>query len=60
MAKIATPRQVQVAFNRMIDQLEANLAARKAAEAQKTEPAVEKGDEQAVGACDGSAGEASA
>jgi hypothetical protein len=59
MAKIATPRQVQAAFNRMLDQLEANLAARKAVEAQKTELAAETGDAQGVRACDGSAGEAS-
>ena len=47
MAKTATPRQVQVAFNRMLDKLEANLAARKAAEAQKTEQAAKTVDERA-------------
>lgn len=59
MARIATPRQVAASFGRMIEALEANLAARKAAEAQKPELAAETGDEQAVRACDGSAGDTS-
>lgn len=42
--KIATPRQVAKAFNRMIETLEAQLAARKAAEAQKDKPGVETVD----------------
>ena len=43
----------------MLDKLEANLAARKAAEAQKTEQAAETVDERPVQAHDRSAGEGS-
>ncbi|REG61544.1 hypothetical protein B0G80_4397 [Paraburkholderia sp. BL6669N2] len=46
MAKIATPRQVRVAFNRMIETLEAQLAARVAADAQKATAVGKTGDEQ--------------
>lgn len=60
MAKIATPRQVQAAFGRMIETLEANLAARKAADAQKAEQAAESDAERPVQAHDESVGEASA
>jgi hypothetical protein len=59
MTKIATPSQVAKAFNRMLDQLEANLAARKAAEAEKTKQAAETVDERPAQAHDGAVGEAS-
>jgi hypothetical protein len=44
MARLATPRQVAASFNRMVETLEANLAARKAADAQKDKPEVEAVD----------------
>jgi hypothetical protein len=57
MRNITNPRQVQAAFNRMIETLEANLAPRQVAETQKAEPAAKTGAEQPVRAYDGSAGE---
>lgn len=59
MVRMATPRQVAASFNRMIETLEANLAARKAIEAQKTEQAAKTGAERPAQAHDGSAGETS-
>ncbi|MGF6758245.1 hypothetical protein [Paraburkholderia sp. GAS42] len=57
--RVCTQADLARMFGRMIETLEANLAARKAAEAQKTEQAAETVGERPARAHYGFAGEAS-